>query len=58
MGQIVALIIIAIPFILTLWNIFALIQYLVRKTEKNSYKVVEVIAMCVGILYLFLYCLS
>lgn len=36
MGQIVALIIIAIPFVLTLWNIFALIKYLVRKVEKYT----------------------
>lgn len=55
MGQIIALIIIAIPFVLTVWNIFALIKYLVMKKEKNSYKVVEVIAMCIGILYIFLY---
>jgi hypothetical protein len=55
MGQIIALIIIAIPFILTVWNIFALIKYLVSKKEKDFYKVIEVIAMCIGILYLYLY---
>lgn len=49
------LIVIAIPFVLTVWNIFALIQYLVRKKEKKSYKVIEVIAMCIGMLYTFLY---
>lgn len=55
MREIIVLIIIAIPFVLTVWNIFSLIQYLVRKKEKNSSKVIEVIAMCTGILYLFLY---
>lgn len=55
MRQIAVLIIIAIPFVLTVWNIFTLIQYLIRKEENNFYKVIEVIAMCVGILYLFLY---
>lgn len=55
MGEISALIIIAIPFALTVWNIFALIQYLVRKKDENFYKVIEVIAMCIGMLYLFLY---
>ena len=55
MVQIVALIIISISFVLTVWNIFALIKYLMKKKEKNSYKMIEVIAMCIGILYLFLY---
>ena len=55
MGLIIGLIVISVPFMLTVWNIFALIQYLVRKKEKNSYKVIEVIAMCIGILYVFLY---
>ena len=55
MGKIIALIIIAIPFVLTVWNIFALIQYLVRKIDKSSYKVIEVIAMFTGILYVFFY---
>jgi hypothetical protein len=55
MGQIIVLIVIAIPFVLTAWNIFALIQYLVMKKEKDSYKAIEVIAMCIGLLYVFLY---
>lgn len=55
MGQIIALIIIAVPFVLTGWNIFALIQYFLKKKEKDSYKGIEVIAMCTGVLYLFLY---
>lgn len=53
--QIIALIIIAIPVVLTVWNIFAFIQYLVRRKEKIFYKVIEVIAMGTGILYLFVY---
>lgn len=52
---IIGFIVIAVPFVLTLWNIFALIQYLVRKKEKNYYKVIEVVGMCIGILYVFLY---
>jgi hypothetical protein len=50
MYQFLTLTIIAIPFVLTGWNIFALIQYLARKKEKKSYKVIEVSAMCIGIL--------
>ncbi|HHU20621.1 MAG TPA: hypothetical protein GXZ58_10500 [Bacilli bacterium] len=55
MEQIVILMIIAIPFVLSVWNIYVFIRYLIRKKEKNSYKVIEVMAMCLGIVYLYLY---
>src|SRR5699024_827526 len=38
-----------------LWNFIAFIQYLSKKKEPKSYRGIEVIAICIGILYLFLY---
>lgn len=55
MGVIVIIIIILIPFVLTGWNIYALIGYLVKKKEKYYCKVIEVIAMCTGMVYLYFY---
>ncbi|NMB33555.1 MAG: hypothetical protein GX992_04870 [Clostridium sp.] len=52
----IGLIILAIPFLLTAWNVFSLIWYLVKKREKVFYKAIEVISMCVGSVYLFIYC--
>lgn len=55
MGQVIIIGIIAIPFILSGWNVFTLIKYLVRKEERDFNKVIEVIAMGIGLLYLYFY---
>ncbi|GAA4072429.1 DUF6688 domain-containing protein [Amphibacillus indicireducens] len=55
MGQVIIIGIIGIPLILTGWNIFNLIKYLVTKKERHFNKVIEVIAMGLGVLYLYLY---
>lgn len=55
LGFFLIAIIIVIPFLLTAWNIFVLGQYLAKKEEKNHYKVIEVIAMCIGMFYLYMY---
>lgn len=53
--DILTLIVIAIPFLLTGWNIWVFIQYLIKKEEKKHHKVIEVIAMCIGVFYSYMY---
>lgn len=55
MERMIFLIILAIPFVLTLWNVFTLIKYLIKKTEKKYNKTIEVIAIVLGTIYLYLY---
>lgn len=53
-NAILALIILAAPFLLTGWNIFALVQYILKKKEKPYLWMFEVMAMLIGLCFYLL----
>lgn len=54
-GSIAIKIVLILPFILTGWNIFAFIECLIKKKERNYRKAIEIAAICIGLAYLRLY---
>ncbi len=55
MSSMIGIIIVLIPFLLTGWNICSFIWYLIYKEEADYFKIIEVVAMCIGMLYLSIY---
>lgn len=43
------------PFVLTIWNLITFISYIIKKKEKDFVKIIELIAMVIGFVYLFFY---
>lgn len=55
MGAVILLTIVIIPLVLTGWNVFTFLKFLIKKTEKRYNKIIEIISIFVGLGYLRIY---
>lgn len=55
MDTIIITIIFMIPILFTVWNIITFILYLIKHKDKKHYKFIEVIAICIGLFYTYVY---
>ena len=54
-GFIICCIILAIPIILTIWNIVTFIKYLKNKSERKNTRFLEMVSMVLGTIYTLIY---